>query len=29
MNFNEIKEIISAACEKYGVKEYEVTYSIG
>ena len=29
MNFNEIKEIISAACEKYGVKEYEVSYSIG
>ena len=29
MNFNEIKEIISKACEKYGVKEYEVTYSIG
>ena len=29
MNFKEIKEIISAACEKHGVKEYEVSYSIG
>jgi len=29
MNFNEIKEIISNACEKYGVSEYEVSYSIG
>ena len=29
MDFKQIKEIISAACEKYGVKEYEVTYSIG
>ncbi len=29
MNFNEIKDIISAACAKYGVNEYEVTYSIG
>ena len=29
MEFKQIKEIISAACEKYGVKEYEVTYSIG
>lgn len=29
MNFNEIKEIISKACEKYGVSEYEVSYSIG
>ncbi len=29
MNFNEIKEIISAACKKYGVEEYEVTYTKG
>ena len=29
MKFQEIKEIISSACEKYGVAEYEVTYSIG
>lgn len=29
MNFKEIKEIISASCEKHGVKEYEVSYSIG
>jgi len=29
MDFKEIKEIISSACEKHGVKEYEVTYSIG
>ena len=29
MNFQTIKEIISGACEKYGVKEYEVSYSIG
>ncbi len=29
MNFNEIKSIISAACAKYGVEEYEVSYSVG
>ncbi len=29
MNFNEIKQIISDACKKYGVEEYEVSYSIG
>ena len=29
MNFNEIKTIISEACKKYGVEEYEVSYSIG
>ncbi len=29
MNFQEIKEIISASCEKHGVQEYEVSYSIG
>ena len=29
MKFQEIKKIISSACEKYGVAEYEVTYSIG
>ncbi len=29
MNFNEIKEIISAACKKYGVEEFEVSYSVG
>ena len=29
MDFKQIKEIISAACRKYGVEEYEVTYSVG
>ena len=29
MNFTEIKEIISAACKKFGVEEYEVCYSVG
>ena len=29
MNFNEIKKIISESCKKYGVEEYEVSYSIG
>ena len=29
MNFTEIKEIISAACKKFGVEEYEVAMSIG
>ncbi len=29
MNFTEIKEIISVACKKYGVEEYEVSYSVG
>ncbi len=29
MDFKEIKQIIKDACEKYGVKEYEITYSIG
>lgn len=29
MDFKQIKEIISAACQKYGVEEYEVTYSVG
>ena len=29
MNFTEIKDIISAACKKFGVLEYEVAYSVG
>lgn len=29
MNFTEIKEIISAACKKHGVEEYEVFYTVG
>ena len=29
MNFTEIKEIISAACQKYGVEEYEIFYTVG
>ena len=29
MDFKEIKQIIKNACEKYGVSEYEMTYSIG
>lgn len=29
MTFNEIKNIISAACQKFGVEEYEVSYSVG
>ncbi len=29
MNFNEIKQIISEACKKFGVEEYEVSYSVG
>ncbi len=29
MDFKEIKQIIKNACEKYGVNEYEMTYSIG
>ncbi len=29
MNFTEIKEIISAACEKHGVAEYEIYYTVG
>lgn len=29
MNFTEIKEIISAACEKFGVAEYEIYYTKG
>lgn len=29
MEFNQIKEIISAACAKYGVGEYEITYTVG
>lgn len=28
MNFTEIKNIISAACQKYGVEEYEVCYTV-
>jgi len=28
MTFNEIKNIISAACAKFGVEEYEVSYSV-
>ncbi len=29
MNFTEIKEIISAACKKHGVEEYEIFYTVG
>lgn len=29
MNFNEIKNIISTACKKYGVEEYEIFYTVG
>ena len=29
MNFTEIKEIISSACEKHGVAEYEIYYTKG
>lgn len=29
MNFTEIKDIISAACEKFGVEEYEIYYTVG
>lgn len=29
MKFSEIKEIISAACEKHGVKEFEIYYTVG
>ena len=29
MEFKQIKEIISAACEKHGVKEFEIYYSVG
>ena len=29
MNFTEIKDIISAACEKFGVAEYEIYYTKG
>lgn len=29
MDFKEIKLIIKEACEKYGIEEYDVTYSIG
>ena len=29
MNFTEIKDIISAACKKHGVEEYEVYYTVG
>ena len=29
MNFSEIKSIISAACEKHGVTEYEIFYTVG
>ncbi len=29
MNFNEIKEIISSACIKHGVEEYEISYFVG
>lgn len=29
MNFTEIKEIISASCEKNGVAEYEIYYTVG
>ena len=29
MNFVEIKEIISAACKKFGVEEYEIYYTVG
>ena len=29
MNFTEIKDIISAACKKFGVEEYEIYYTVG
>ena len=29
MEFKQIKEIISAACEKYGISEYEISYTVG
>ncbi len=29
MNFTEIKDIISAACQKFGVEEYEIYYTKG
>lgn len=29
MNFTEIKEIISAACKKHGIEEYEIFYTLG
>ena len=29
MNFTDIKSIISAACEKYGIEEYEIFYTVG
>ena len=29
MNFTEIKDIISAACKKHGVEEYEIFYTVG
>ena len=29
MDFKQIKEIISAACEKHGIEEFEVTYTAG
>ncbi len=29
MNFTEIKDIISAACAKFGVEEYEIYYTVG
>ncbi len=29
MNFTEIKDIISAACQKHGVEEYEIYYTVG
>ncbi len=29
MNFTEIKDIISAACTKHGVAEYEIYYTVG
>ena len=29
MNFTEIKAIISAACKKFGVEEYEIFYTVG
>ena len=27
MNFTEIKDVISAACQKHGVAEYEIFYT--
>ena len=29
MNFNDIKKIISEACQKHGVEEYEIFYTVG